>query len=302
LNYLILSVGILISVQVLSQVMSSSTSRERQQERDNEYSNNTHQQEHDQHDATIRSIDETKDNIHRSIEESRRELPRYSQTVTDFQNETADASMEITDNFLESQKEVIHSMQSAWAPMAERIGQAANFWTSSGVMSFFSPSEMTNIYARTIGAMAEAYAASTRMATNMMFAGLEATRTTTNYARQNAKEASRISSNTARAFAQTTKETVEVQDQEQRGVSSTGGSISSFGEGGAGSAASSFEQRGGHDRTTTTTATIAREDTVDSSGETGSTTATRIGTTTETATAATDIGERQEKSNRETRK
>jgi hypothetical protein len=49
--------------------------------------------------------------------------------------------------------------------------------------------------------MAEAYVASTRMTTNMMFAGLEATRaTTTNYTRQNAKEASRITSNTARAF------------------------------------------------------------------------------------------------------
>jgi len=185
---------------------SPSTRRQQQQERDNEYIRNTQQQ----HEATIRSIDETKDNIHRSIEESRRELPRYSQTVTDFQNETADASVEIADNFLESQKEVINSMQSAWAPMAERIGQAANYWTTSG-MTPFSPSEMADVYARTIGAMAEAYAASTRMATNMMFAGMEATRATTNYARQNAKEASRITSNTSRAFAQTAKEAVQVQ-------------------------------------------------------------------------------------------
>ncbi len=36
--------------------------------------------------------------------------------------------------------------------------------------------------------MAEAYVTSTRMTTNMMFAGLEATRATTNYARQNAKK------------------------------------------------------------------------------------------------------------------
>jgi hypothetical protein len=75
---------------------------------------------------------------------------------------------------------------------------------------------MTNIYARTIGAMAEAYVASKRMTTNMMFAGLEATRATTNYARQNAKEASRITSNTARAFVQTTKETIQVQWEEPR--------------------------------------------------------------------------------------
>src|ERR687884_292086 len=85
-------------------------------QRDNEYS--THQQ----HEATIRSIDETKDNIRRAIEEVRRETPRYSQTITDFQNETAEATREIADNFLDSQKEVINSMQSAWAPIVQRTG------------------------------------------------------------------------------------------------------------------------------------------------------------------------------------
>ena len=205
--------------------MSSSSTRRQQQERDNEYISNTQQQ----HEATIRSIDMTKDNIRRSIEEVRRETPRYSQTVTDFQNETADASVEIADNFLESQKEVINSMQYAWAPMAERIGQAAHYWTTTGITPFFSPREMADIYARTVGAMAEAYVASTRMATNMMFAGLEATRAATNYTRQNAKEASRITSNTARAYAQTAKETVQVQGEERGGSASSGGS--SFGAG-----------------------------------------------------------------------
>src|SRR5215204_4087647 len=195
---MILSVGTLI-FQVYLRIDMSSSTRRQQHERDNEYSSDKQQQQ----EATIRSIDMTKDNIRRSIEEVRRETPRYSQAVTDFQNETADASVEIADNFLESQKEVINSMQSAWAPMAERIGQVAHYWTTTGMTPFFfSPREMADIYARTIGAMTEAYAASTRMATNMMFAGIEATRATTNYARQNAKEASRITSNTARAFAQ----------------------------------------------------------------------------------------------------
>ncbi|MFL6525041.1 MAG: hypothetical protein ACJ70Q_02735, partial [Nitrososphaera sp.] len=104
-----------------SHVMSSSTRRQQQRERDIEYNLNTNQQEQqrEQHEATIRSIDETKGNIRKSIEETRRELPRYSQTVTDFQNETADASVEIADNFLESQREVINSMQSVWPPLTE---------------------------------------------------------------------------------------------------------------------------------------------------------------------------------------
>ena len=157
-----------------------SYSRRRQQE-DNEQSIDTNQQQREQHETISRSIDETNGNIRRSIEETRRKLPRYSQTVTDFQNETADASVEIADNFLESQKEVINSMQSIWAPMTERMGQVDQNWTTGMITPFsFSPREMADVYARTIGAMAEAYVASTSMATNMVFAGMDGTRATTN--------------------------------------------------------------------------------------------------------------------------
>lgn len=183
--------------------MSSSSTRRQQ-----ENSSNTQQQQQDQQQqqqATIRSIDETKNNIHRAIEEVRRETPRYSQAITDFQNQTVDATHEIADNFLDSQKEVINSIQSAWTPVVQR--------TTNNIMAnpFFSPGQIADIYARTIGAMTEAYVASTRMATNVLFAGVESTRVTTNYTRQNAKEASRITSNTAKTFARTAKETVQVQ-------------------------------------------------------------------------------------------
>ena len=81
----------------------------------------------------------------------------------------------------------------------------------NGDDALLSPQQIADIYARTIGSITEAYVPCTRMATNMIFAGLDATRATTNYTRQNAKEASRITSNAARAFAQTAKETVQVQ-------------------------------------------------------------------------------------------
>jgi hypothetical protein len=183
--------------------MSSSSTRRQQ-----ENSSNTQQQQDQQHQhqTTVHSIDETKNSIHRAIEEVRRETPRYSQAITDFQNQTVDATHEIVDNFLDSQKEVINSIQSAWTPVVQR--------TTNNLMAmpFFSPGQIVDIYARTIGAMTEAYVASTRMATNMLFAGLEATRATTNYTRQNAKEASRIASNTAKTFAHTAaKETVQIQ-------------------------------------------------------------------------------------------
>ena len=183
----------------------SSNSTRRQQENS---TTNTHQQQNqqEQHEATIRSIDETKNNIQQAIQELRSETPRYSQAIADFQTQTIDATQEIAHNFLDSQREVINSIQSAWAPVAERTPT-----NIMGATPYFSPQQVADVYARTIGAMTEAFVASTRMATNMMFAGLEATRATTNYTRQNAREAARITSNTARAFSQTARETVQVQ-------------------------------------------------------------------------------------------
>ena len=182
--------------------MSSSSTR-RQQENS---TTNAHQHQQEQHQATIRSIDETKNNINQAIQELRSETPRYSQAITDFQTQTIDATQEIAHNFLDSQREVINSFQSAWAPVAQRTPT-----NIMGATPFFSPQQMADVYTRTIGAMTEAFVASTRMATNVLFAGLDATRATTNYTRQNAREASRITSNTARAFSQTARETVQNQ-------------------------------------------------------------------------------------------
>jgi hypothetical protein len=186
-----------------------------------------------QHEAIDRSIDETKDNIRRAIEEVRRETPRYSQTVTDFQNETAEATREIADNFLDSQKEVINSMQSAWTPFAERTGSGgaggpSGYWMGMMMqqpwwswMGLLSPRDMADIYARGISAMTDSLAAGTRIATNMMFAGIETTRATTNYARHNSREIARITSNTARIFGQTTRETVSRMQESSYGGTTT---------------------------------------------------------------------------------
>lgn len=182
-------------------------SRREENEQTAEYSQR-HQQQ-----AINRSIDETKDNIRRAIEEVRRETPKYSQTITDLHNETAEATREIVDNFLDSQKEIINSIQLAWTPFAERAGggSAGSSWMGMYQPWWWmalSPKDLADIYARGISAMTDWLAASTRMATYMMFAGMEATRATTNYARQNSREIARITSHTVRIFGQSTREAV----------------------------------------------------------------------------------------------
>jgi hypothetical protein len=182
-------------------------------------------------DAINRSIDETKDNVSRAIEEVKRETPRYSQTITDFHNETTEAIREITVTFLDSQKEVINSMQSAWAPFVERTGSGGsdnnNYWMMGMMQPWWwmgmSPRDMTNIYAKSISAMTDLVTVYARMVTNMMFAGIEASRATTNYAKHSSKEIARVTSITARIFGQNTRETVSRMQEGSYGGGTTTG-------------------------------------------------------------------------------
>src|SRR5215213_4792452 len=185
-------------------------------------------------DAVNKSIDETKDHVNRAMDEVKRESPRYSQTIADFHNETTDAMREITVTFLDSQKEVINSIQSAWAPYLERTGSGGssdnnnNYWMNGMMHPWgwmwmgMSPRDMVNIYARGISAMTDLVTASTRMVTNMMFAGIEATRATTNYAKYSTRELAKVTSVTARIYGQNIRETVgRMQEASYGGAAAT---------------------------------------------------------------------------------
>jgi protein-disulfide isomerase-like protein with CxxC motif len=70
--------------------------------------------------------------------------------------------------------------------------------------------------------MTDLVAANTRMVTTMMFAGIEASRATTNYAKYSSREIAKVTSITARIFGQTTRETVSrIQERGYGGTTTT---------------------------------------------------------------------------------
>src|SRR5688572_14716088 len=68
--------------------------------------------------AIDKSIDETKDSAKKVLQEVRRELPEVTSTFHDYQEQNISAIREMTNTFLESQKEVAKSMQYAMRPYA----------------------------------------------------------------------------------------------------------------------------------------------------------------------------------------
>ena len=62
------------------------------------------QREHQQ--AINKALDETKDNIRKTTDEARKDIPRYTQIVNEYQEETIQAARQMADNYLESQREI----------------------------------------------------------------------------------------------------------------------------------------------------------------------------------------------------
>ena len=60
------------------------------------------------------TLDETKSTVKKTTDEAIKEIPRFTKAVNEYQEESIQATKDIADNFLESQKEVIHSVQSLW--------------------------------------------------------------------------------------------------------------------------------------------------------------------------------------------
>src|SRR6188472_4078394 len=158
------------------------------------------QREHQQ--AINKALDETKDNIRKTTDEARKDIPRYTQIVNEYQEETIQAARRMADNYLESQREIIISMQSALVPQIEAANKAVTSnWTS--------PRNVTEQYARLVSAFANNTIAVTKLVNNAMFANLEAFKTSVQTARDNVKEFSRIGVNSAKTLEQTSRDTTK---------------------------------------------------------------------------------------------
>ncbi|HET7284236.1 MAG TPA: hypothetical protein VFI70_06075 [Nitrososphaeraceae archaeon] len=165
-----------------------------------QYQQHQQQQQREQQQSLNRALDQTRDNIKRSTDEARKEIPRYTQAVNDYQEQTIQAAREIADNYIDSQRQIINSLQSAWVPQIE---EANKVFTSNWI----SPRYLIEIYANMVSNFADNMIAATRLVNNIIFANMDAFKTSIQQAKDNAKELSRIGVNSARTFEQTSRDT-----------------------------------------------------------------------------------------------
>ncbi len=175
---------------------SDTSSSQQHQQRYGQYSDQQQQQQREQQQAVSRALDETKDNIRKSTDEARSQIPRYTQAVSDYQEQTIQAAREIADTFLESQKAIINSFQSAWRPYME----------NTSTTNWMSPGSIAELYANIVSSFANNVITATRLTNNMIFGNMEAFKTSIQQAKDNTKELSRIGVNSAKTFEQTSRD------------------------------------------------------------------------------------------------
>ena len=157
-------------------------------------------EQREQQEAINKALDETKNNIKRTTDEARKDIPHYTQIVNEYQEETIQAARQIADHYLESQREIINSFQSVWLPQPETANKVVTSnWTS--------PKDISEHYARLVSAFADNTIAVTKLVNSAMFANLDAFKRSVQNARDNVKEFSRIGVNSSKTFEELSSET-----------------------------------------------------------------------------------------------
>jgi hypothetical protein len=160
-------------------------------ETNNNQSNN-HKNNNDINESINRSLDQTKENINRSIDESRNQIPRYNNIVNSYQEQSLQTAKEISEEYIESQKAVINSLQSAWRPYSESFNGL--------ITNFTSPNSMTQAYTKFVSNFADNAVSAIRLTNNIIFSNLDSWKSTLQQARDNSRHLSNLNVNAAKTF------------------------------------------------------------------------------------------------------
>ena len=167
----------------------------RKHDKKEENSNETHsiteqQFQQEQQQAVNKVLDETRDNIKKTTNEARKEIPRYTQIVNDYQENTIQSIREMTDNYVESQKDILMNSFQMWS-----------IWT-------VSPKQMAENHGKIVSSFADNAVAATRVLNSTVFANLDSLNTSVQHTKENVKELSKIGANTVKTLQQVSSDNI----------------------------------------------------------------------------------------------
>jgi inorganic triphosphatase YgiF len=146
-----------------------------------------------------RSLDKTRENVRKSIDETKSQIPRYTNVVKNYQEQALESTGKMVEQYVEAQKSVMDSVFSTSAAYYENANRMFNNW--------YSPRLPTEIWARAVSNIAENISASARINNDILFGNIDAFGNAFGRAQRHTEELSRINVNSAKTIANTAKET-----------------------------------------------------------------------------------------------
>ena len=167
----------------------------------NQNSTNTYEQNNNNinfNESVNRSFEETKDNIKKSLDESRKQIPRINDSVNSYQEQSIQTAKEISEEYIDSQKQVVNSLQSAWRPYNEIYNGL--------VTNLYSPEAAINAYTRFVSNVADNTVSAIRLSNNVIFSTLDAWKPVLQQTKDVSRHISNMGVNTARTFEQNSRQ------------------------------------------------------------------------------------------------
>ena len=146
----------------------------------NERTNNALTQ---QQDAINKTLDNTLHNIKRSTDEATREIPRYTQRIAEYQEQTIQTIKDIASDFIEAEKEAIGSFQS----QVDR--------NSSSVWNLYNPQRIAENHAVMVNNFTSYLLNSANLVNNALASNMRVYNTALEQTRDNVKACTKTNTN-----------------------------------------------------------------------------------------------------------
>src|SRR5918995_420514 len=154
----------------------------------NERTNNTLNQ---QQDAINKTLDNTLHNVKRTTDEATREIPKYTQRIAEYQEQTIQTIKDIASDFIEAQKEAIGSFQS----QVDRNSSGSVNSSSNGLWDMYNPQRIAENYAVIVNNFTSYLLNTSNLINNALASNMRVYNTALEQTRDNVKAFAKTNSN-----------------------------------------------------------------------------------------------------------
>ena len=161
----------------------------------NERTNNTLNQ---QQDAINKTLDNVLNNVKRTTDEATREIPRYSQRIAEYQEQTIQTIRDIASDCIEAQKQVIGSFQS------QQVDR--NSGNNNGVWDWFNPQRIAENHAVMVNNFTSYLLNTSNLINNALASNMRVYNTALEQTRDNLKACAKTNTNFIQSVNRQNKE------------------------------------------------------------------------------------------------